>query len=151
MAVLIVGDRDGAVDVVHDALARVQPGWNGRSRDDRVALSYVRRVMLSIAIDAARRRQRMRARAPLLFERDSGSDPDIAQRVAVWREVVALPPQQRAVVALHYYNDLTVAVGAELLGCSESTFLTHLRRARKTLAERLGQGEAATSERGRER
>jgi RNA polymerase sigma-70 factor (ECF subfamily) len=50
-----------------------------------------------------------------------------------------LPPRQRAVVALFYLEDRPMDQIAELLGCSESTGWVHLHRARRTLAERLGE------------
>ena len=48
-------------------------------------------------------------------------EPALADRDAVWQAVSALPPRQRAVVVLRYYEDLSEAEIAETLGCSRGT------------------------------
>jgi RNA polymerase sigma factor (sigma-70 family) len=45
----------------------------------------------------------------------------VVERDAVWAAVRALPPRQRAVVVLRYYEDLSEADIAEALGCSRGT------------------------------
>jgi RNA polymerase sigma-70 factor (ECF subfamily) len=59
----------------------------------------------------------------------------------VWEAVRALPRRQAQVVALVYLEDLSVAETAAVLGCGEGTVKTHLRRARSSLAQRLGTSE----------
>ncbi|MBA2634710.1 MAG: sigma-70 family RNA polymerase sigma factor [Chloroflexi bacterium] len=49
-----------------------------------------------------------------------------------------MPPRQRAVVALFYYEDRPLTEIAELLGCSHSTAKVHLFKARRRLAGLLG-------------
>jgi RNA polymerase sigma factor (sigma-70 family) len=44
-------------------------------------------------------------------------------------------------VALYYVAGMTMPEIAELLDCSKETVNTHLRRARETLARRLGTEE----------
>jgi len=63
-----------------------------------------------------------------------GSDAD-----AVRAAVLQLPARQRAVVVLHYLDDLPVSEVAAVLGCSEGTVKTHLHRARRALAGTLGE------------
>jgi RNA polymerase sigma-70 factor (ECF subfamily) len=53
--------------------------------------------------------------------------------------VLELPIRQRAVVVLHYLDDLPVSEVAAVLGCSEGTVKTHLHRARRSLATTLGE------------
>jgi RNA polymerase sigma factor (sigma-70 family) len=59
----------------------------------------------------------------------------------LWRAVRALPRQQRAVVALFYYEDLSVEDVAAVLGCSTATVKVHLHRAREALRERVSRTE----------
>jgi RNA polymerase sigma-70 factor (ECF subfamily) len=58
----------------------------------------------------------------------------------------ALPAQQRAAVALHYYEDQSAEEVGVLMGCSASTVRTHLLRARKRLAELLADEEVDHAE-----
>jgi RNA polymerase sigma-70 factor (ECF subfamily) len=55
----------------------------------------------------------------------------------LWAAVLALPGKQRAVVALYYLEDRPTAEVAELVGCSEATVRSHLRAARRRLADLL--------------
>ncbi len=43
-------------------------------------------------------------------------------------------------MALYYLEDLPISEVAEILACSESTVKVHLHKARKRLADRLGEG-----------
>jgi RNA polymerase sigma factor (sigma-70 family) len=61
-----------------------------------------------------------------------------ADRDAMWRLVATLPPRQRAVLALRYYEDLDDGAIGEILGCSPVTVRTHAMRALATLRERIG-------------
>src|ERR1700754_364032 len=51
------------------------------------------------------------------------------ERDAVWSGLAALPRRQRAVLALRYYEGLSTAEIADVLGCSESTVRSHASRA----------------------
>jgi RNA polymerase sigma factor (sigma-70 family) len=53
---------------------------------------------------------------PLASSEDRTDDRD-----EVWRAVCSLPPRQRAVVVLRYYEDLSETEIAEVLGCSRGT------------------------------
>jgi RNA polymerase sigma-70 factor (ECF subfamily) len=55
------------------------------------------------------------------------------------RALKQLPTQQRAAVVLYYFEDRPTAEIAHILGCSESTATVHLHKARKRLAELLGE------------
>jgi RNA polymerase sigma-70 factor (ECF subfamily) len=59
----------------------------------------------------------------------------------VLRAVRELPSSQRAAVALFYLEDRPVSEVAEILSCSEMTAKVHLHRARKRLAELIGERE----------
>jgi hypothetical protein len=55
-----------------------------------------------------------------------------------WAAVRSLPPMQAHVIALHYVEDRSVYDIAELLGVAPGTVKTHLFRARRALAAKLG-------------
>jgi DNA-directed RNA polymerase specialized sigma24 family protein len=89
---------------------------------------------------AGRARRAQRITLALTEDRSVGqilpSDPDLQ------RALLALPPNQRAAVVLHYLEGRPVAEVAEILGCATPTARVHLHRARKRLGTLLGE-EAA--------
>ena len=58
-------------------------------------------------------------------------------RDATWQAIRALPPRQRAVVVLRYYEDLTESEIAEVLGISRGTVKSQAHDALHTLRTRL--------------
>ncbi|HEX5543481.1 MAG TPA: SigE family RNA polymerase sigma factor [Micromonospora sp.] len=132
-AFLLAGDHQLAEDLLQAALARTYRHWQRIHGDQPEA--YVRRVMYHQHISWWRRKrvtEHLMATPP---ER-SGDDPSGATelRVAVAAALQQLTPRQRAVVVLRYYDDLTEAQVADLLGCSIGTVKRHghdaLRRLR---------------------
>jgi RNA polymerase sigma factor (sigma-70 family) len=63
---------------------------------------------------------------------------DHATRDEMVRFLQELPPRQRAVLVLRYYEDLTEAQTADALGCSIGTVKSQSSRAVATLRERMG-------------
>jgi RNA polymerase sigma factor (sigma-70 family) len=74
-------------------------------------------------------------------------DVDQTERLAshddVWAQVCGLPPKQRAVLVLRYYEDLSYADTAEVLGCSVGTVASQVSEALSTLRRRIGPESAA--------
>jgi RNA polymerase sigma factor (sigma-70 family) len=92
--------------------------------------AYARRVLLNLALDTSRRRSRGRSElsgpsvaGPVDREDPTARQPfvDVEARTMLLSVVGDLPPRQRAVLVLRYFEDLTEAETAELLGCSLGT------------------------------
>ena len=135
-AYLIVGDWEVAREIAQDAFVQVLRRWK-RVREMESPGGWVRRVAIRDAVRTRRRDARGRS---LLRNAPAGSSsgaesPDLDVR----RALLALPRQQRAVVALYYLEDRPVAEIAALLSCSEGTVKTHLSRGRAALATDLGE------------
>lgn len=65
---------------------------------------------------------------------------DTAQDAAeAWELCGTLPPNQRAAVVLRFYEDLSFAEIARVLGCREATARSHVHRALAALRLRLTQ------------
>ena len=121
-AIALAGSRDAGEDLLQAALERV---LRKPRRLDGDIESYLRRVLCNLAADGWRRRGRWRQRLPLLRAAGTAATDDgtgaVDLRDALVRLVLQLPPRQRAVIVLRFYEDLSEAATAALLGCSTGT------------------------------
>jgi len=119
---LLTGDEAEAHDLVQTALAKTWTRWPHVVRKDAPE-AYVRKVMLSTLLTWRRRRWRGELAVEVLPERvdvqDRFAEADL--RHSVRAALQALPPRQRAVVVLRYFDDLTEAQTADALGCTVGT------------------------------
>ncbi len=138
---LIVHDRQKAEDVAQEAFIQLLAHWNKVIRYDRPE-AWVRRVAIRIATRAARR-ERLR---PVLEQASDPPPPFVPQDVDLLNAVKQLPTQQRAAVALFYFEDRPLPEVANILGCSHAAAKVHVFNARKRLAQLLGE-EAADVDR----
>jgi RNA polymerase sigma-70 factor (sigma-E family) len=122
-AFLLTGDHHEAEDLAQATLARTYVAWN---RVHRSAHGYARTTLLNLVTDRWRRPYREHATADIP-EQPTRRDPpeDVADRQWLIQMLLSLPPQERAVVVLRHYFDLTEAqTAAELkvsLGTVKST------------------------------
>jgi RNA polymerase sigma factor (sigma-70 family) len=140
---LIVGDREHARDIAQEAFLQLFKRWWRVSRYERPD-AWVRRVAVRMAVRASRRDQTRRHLEHLTDP--APSQPASTSDIDVLRAVAQLPGMQRAAVILFYFEDRPVAEIAEALACSEATARVHLYRARKRLAEVLGEEESSLDE-----
>ncbi len=118
-AALLAGSQAGGEDLLQSALERLLRNWR---RIDGDPESYVRRTLYNLAADGWRR-QRVWQRKALLLGPTPATDPAAAVdlRDAVVRALLQLPPRQRAVLVLRYFEQLSEAETAEILGCPVGT------------------------------
>jgi len=120
-AVLLAGSREAGEDLLQTAVERLLRRWGGFDGDPE---GYLRRTLCNLTIDGHRRTGRWRLRERLLR-----GEPMLAQDVtgqvdlrdALVRLLVQLPARQRAVLVLRYWEQLTDAEAAAVLGCAEGT------------------------------
>ena len=128
-AYLVVWDPVEAEDLVQECLLSVARRWPRVRKMDHPH-AYARRVLINRALDGARRRRRHRQE--LVGDETAAlwavADESSARRlnaVGVRAELIealgTLPPRQRAVLVLRYFEDLSEAQVAGLLGCSVGT------------------------------
>ena len=121
-AYLLTGSHHDAEDLVQTTLLRVVPRWARIAADPD---PYVRTVLARESVTRWRRRrwrERSVGEVPELPARESPSD-----RTALRDALAQLSPRQRAVLVLRYYEDLTEAATAEVLGISVGTVKSHAR------------------------
>jgi RNA polymerase sigma-70 factor (sigma-E family) len=127
-AVLLTGDAGEAEDLVQTALARVSVHWSSVIRGGDPE-PYVRRAMYHAHVSAWRRRRRRVVevgRQPL----EVAAPPDEAEvRVSVQAALRLLTRRQRAVLVLRFFEDMSEAQTAELLGIGVGTVKSTTREA----------------------
>ena len=138
-AYLIVWDEAEAEDLVQECLLKVAHRWPRIRRMERPP-AYARRVLVNLTLDGARGRARRQSELePGGQEHVIAIDPSAAVdgRVELLQALSQLPARQRAVLVLRYFNDLTEADVAEVLGCSLGTVKSSASRGLARLREVL--------------
>jgi RNA polymerase sigma-70 factor (sigma-E family) len=133
---VLTGDREQAADLVQEALVRTALAWpRVVSKDDPEG--YVRRTMVNRHISL----WRVRRREVLVADpSDRGYSPADGHDADLWNALAQLPNRQRAVLVLRYYEDLTEAQTASVMGCSVGTVKSQTSKA---LAKMRASGAAA--------
>jgi RNA polymerase sigma-70 factor (sigma-E family) len=149
LAMLLTGhNRADAEDLLQTVLERAYRRWRRICRAGDPA-RYVRQMLVNAAID---RWRLLRRRPEQPLGRDDSAPwaafagPDEADAVAdqdlLWSALARLPPGQRAVLVLRYYEDLTEAQTAAVLGCSVGSVKTQASRALTKLRGIVGPAQA---------
>ena len=140
MATQILGNPDDAADAVHDALLKVFRKPEAYSAKAGPLAPWFLRVVRNQCIDLIRRRR------PGDSSVDEQIDPapgpeyslEIAQRDRRLQSALnKLSSEQRQIIVLRDYMDLSYAEIAEVLDIAKGTVMSRLHRARMALKEEL--------------
>jgi len=145
LAMLLTGhSRVDAEDLLQTVLERAYRRWRRICRTGDPG-PYVRRMLVNAAVD---RWRLLRRRPEWPFAPDSSpglatsAGPDmtavLADQDMLWRALALLPAGQRAVLVLRYYEDLTEAQTAAVLGCTVGSVKTQTSRALSKLRGIVG-------------
>ena len=140
---VLTGNPAAAEDLVQTALGRSLRAWRLHRIDDPHA--FVRKIMVNSYASWYRRQG---SREIVTADPASRAVTDdlsarLDDRDAVWRALLVLPPRQRAVVVLRYYEDLSELEIAAVMGTSAGTVKSQAARALRRLAQILESVEAA--------
>ncbi len=131
---LLTGDEHRAEDLVQDALAKAYARWQRIGMLEQPDL-YVRKMMVNANTSWWRRA--VNRELAVAEPGGTGSVEDTAtvsaERDATWRLVLQVPPRQRTVIVLRYYEDYDDATIAELMECGQGTVRTQAKRALEKL------------------
>lgn len=135
LARVLTGNDHDAWDLTQDCLVQVGSRWS-RIDSSGNPSAYARTTMVRLNINRSRR-----------FRREwlMGTVPDQAVEISFERGLAsglkvalqALPPRQRAVIALRYLEDQSVTSIATAMGCSEGTVKSQISRGLSTIRHRL--------------
>ena len=123
-AIALTGDRADAEDLLQTALERLLRHRRGITSTE----AYLRRTLYNLAADGWRRRGAWQRKIPVLraehLRAGVGTAPDgtatVDLRDELMRLLGQLPPRQRAVILLRYWEQYSEAETAEVLGCSQA-------------------------------
>ena len=133
----VAGDAGRAEDALQAAFAKAYAVWpKVRAADHPEA--YVRRMAINETLGTRRRTWFRSERSTPLLEHAAapeaaGHEEGVVERDALWTAILTLPPGQRAVMVLRYYEDLDEAQIAHTLGCSRGTVKSQASAALRNL------------------
>lgn len=141
-ALLLTGDHHLTEDLTQATYARVYASWRRVSRADD-PLAYARRTLLNTYLSHRRLRRNSELPAdpalmPPLLTQHSGAEVDHATRMDLLDALATLPPHDRALLVLRYWEDRSVADTAHDLGMTEGAVRTRSLRALQRLRPLLG-------------
>jgi RNA polymerase sigma-70 factor (ECF subfamily) len=144
IALRILGDAAEAEEVAQEAFLRAWQAAAGFDPARARFTTWLHRIVVNQAIDRTRRRAGapsagLEAASALADPRPGPeADAEAAEaRAALAAALGALPPRQRAAIALAYEQELSGAEAAAALDVSERALEGLLRRARQFLRSRL--------------
>jgi RNA polymerase sigma-70 factor (sigma-E family) len=136
-AIALAGSRPEGEDLLQAALERLLRRWHRVESDPE---GYLRRTLYNMAADGWRRRGAWLRKLPLVQAEQATAVPTdpadmVDLRDALGQALAQLPPQQRTVLVLRYWEGLSQAETAELLGCAEGTVKSATARGLQRLRE----------------
>ncbi|MBS2551801.1 SigE family RNA polymerase sigma factor [Catenulispora sp. NL8] len=140
VAFLLTGDHGLAEDFVQDALLQAYRNWRRIERSEQPE-AYVRKIIVNLVNS---RWRRLKNRKVSFYSnvpdrpttRDAHADVDRSDEV--WRALATLPTGMRTVIVLRFYEELTEAETAAVLGKSVGTVKSQSSRGLARLREVLG-------------
>lgn len=143
-AYLLCGDWHVAQDLVQTTLVKMYTVWLRLGTDvDRHA--YARRVLVNTYISSRRRQWwRREVTSGVVVDSAAGEGRDLAEHEVQRALLMTLPPRQRAVIVLRFWEDFSVSQTAEALGIAVGTVKSQTSDALKTLRTSLTEQETTS-------
>lgn len=133
----LTGNPHDAADLVQTVLEKVGSRWPRITRNCQDPRAYVRKAMANTHVSRWRRGRRETLLADFP-DVPAQEQHDRLEDEPVWQALQELPPKQRAVVVLRYYEELSEAEIAASLGVSCGTIKSQTSKAMANLRRRLG-------------
>lgn len=144
----LTGNPHDAADLVQTVLEKIGSRWSYVQDKTGDPLAYVRRSMANAHVSRWRRTRRENLVADLPDTRPH-VQADPFEHEPLWCALRTLPPRQRAVMVLRYYEGLSESEIAGALGVTQGTVKSQASKAiaslrlKLTLADSEGEGSEA--------
>ena len=134
----VTGRREDAEDAVQSSLLKAMRAWPRVAGQERWRQqAYVRQIVVNTCRSGWRKwGSRIASGEMPELARPAGTD-SVDDRELLRRALAKLPPRQREVLLLRYYEDLTEAEIANRLGCAPGTVKSSAARALRALRDML--------------
>ena len=141
LAIQITGCREEAMDILQTALMKALEKDNAPKPGDRTYKAWLYRVVHNASLDWLRRRKKFVDSAVVLetpVDADPGDEIDKDRRKVLLHTALShLAPQQREIVCLKDFHDLSYDEIAQVIAVEKGTVMSRLHRARMALKEEL--------------
>jgi RNA polymerase sigma factor (sigma-70 family) len=139
MLTLYCGDPDVARDIAQESMIKVSSRWGAVQKMDNPR-GWVWKVSINLANSHYRRRklEQRSYRAVHQAADVSARDHDVALEVSIRSMLQSLSPRQREALVLRYYQDMSVAEAAQVMGCSPSTVKKLAARGLTAMRDAIG-------------
>ena len=136
-ACLVTGDAHLGEDLLQTTLAKAYGAWDRVRRADH-PVAYVRRLMINAHLSWVRRLTNTEQVLETFPELGSGDlQAAHAESDEMRQALQRLSTRVRTALVLRYFDDLTEAETAQLMGCSRSTVNNHVSRGLAALRDLL--------------
>jgi RNA polymerase sigma-70 factor (sigma-E family) len=135
-AYVISRDATAAEDLVQESFVRIYRAW--RRAEEEGLDAYARRTIVNLNHSRFRRLVRERRALSAMDPIVGHGEPSLG-RDELWAALGVLTEQQRACVALRYYEGLTEPETARVLGISVGSVKRQVHRAMEKLRKKVGE------------
>jgi RNA polymerase sigma-70 factor (sigma-E family) len=139
-AFMLCRDWHLAQDLTQTALTRLYLGWRKAAHADNL-VAYTQKILLRAYLDHRRRRSSTESATGVLREGGYRDSPDL--RLTMLDALAQLPPRDRAIVILRYFEDYSVEQTAEVLDVPASVVKSQTKRSLAKLRELLAAEQLA--------
>jgi RNA polymerase sigma-70 factor (sigma-E family) len=133
-AYLLVGDRAIAQELTQEAFIRSFARFRDLHSERALGL-YLRRTLVNLSRNHFRRAALERRLGSIPGPTAVQRSPDVDEHLTLVHAVRRLPPRQRTVIVLRYFEDMTEAQMAEVMDTSIPAIKSLLQRALRRLRE----------------
>lgn len=143
-AFALVGDREEAMELVHEGFLRAYQAWD-RFDKAREFYPWFHRILRNLCLNRLRSRKRNPVKESLeqweeqgITVPSSGPDPllaaDLEERTRrTWEAIMSLSTENREIILLREFHGLSYQAIADSMGCPVGTVMSRLHTARKHL------------------
>lgn len=137
-AYMLSGQWHAAEDLVQSVLERLYVTW------PKVAAAaspdaYVRRSLVNAFLSEKRRPWRRESAVPDMSRDEAAPADPVDDRLLLIQALRSVPPKQRTVLVLRFWEDLGVAETAELMHCAPGTVKSQTSEGLRALRAHLNQ------------